>query len=190
MQKTHANMFLILVSTVAFIAMAITPALAKDSEKKKSTHSSVKTAGHALHQIDGPKASHDKKPGPAWMTFGGTVKKIEGNTYTVEDYEGNHVSLYVGQGTKQIKPKKVGTLSAQKLRRAASQIPFSSPYSIGAHTSCAMQSMNGPALNRPAHSLCATAGNRVIGTPPSLMSETQCHRSTLWRAPSYCPYRS
>ena len=45
MQKTHANVFLILVSTVAFIAMAITPALAKDSEKKKSTHSSAKTAG-------------------------------------------------------------------------------------------------------------------------------------------------
>jgi hypothetical protein len=117
MQKTHMNMFLILVSTVACIALAITPASAKDSEKKKSTHSSVKTAGHAPHQIDGPKASHDQKPGPAWMTFGGTVKKIEGNTYTVEDYEGNHVSLYVGQGTKQIKPKKVGdTLRAEITR--------------------------------------------------------------------------
>jgi hypothetical protein len=117
MQKTNKSMFLILVSTVAFIAMAITPALAKDSEKKKSTHSSAKTAGHAPHQIDEPKASQDKKPGPAWMTFGGTVKKIEGNTYTVEDYEGNHVSLYVGQGTKQIKKKKVGdTLRAEITR--------------------------------------------------------------------------
>ena len=117
MRKTHKKMFLILVSTVAFIALAITPASAKDSEKKKSTYSSAKTASHATHQIDGPKASHDQKPGPAWMTFGGTVKKIEGNTYTVEDYEGNHVSLYVGQGTKQIKPKKVGdTLRAEITR--------------------------------------------------------------------------
>jgi hypothetical protein len=110
-------MFLILVSTVAFIALAITPALAKDSEKKKSTHSSAKTAGHTPHQIDAPKTSHDKKPGPAWMTFGGTVKKIEGNTYTVEDYEGNHVSLYVGQGTKQIKHKKVGDTVRAEITR-------------------------------------------------------------------------
>jgi hypothetical protein len=117
MQKTQMNMFLILVSTVAVIAMAITPALAKDSEKKKSTHSSAKTAAHAPRQIDGSKASHDTKPGPAWMTFGGTVKKIEGNTYTVEDYEGNHVDLYVGQGTKQIRQKKVGdTLRAEITR--------------------------------------------------------------------------
>lgn len=117
MQKTQMNMFLILVSTVACIAMAITPALAKDSEMKKSTHLSAKTAGHAPQQINGLKTSHDKKPGPAWMTFGGTVKKIEGNTYTVEDYEGNHVDLYVGQGTKQIRQKKVGdTLRAEITR--------------------------------------------------------------------------
>ena len=118
MRKTHKKMFLILVSTVAFIALAITPALAKDSEKKKSTHSSAKTAGNTPHQIDAPKTSHDKKPGPAWMTFGGTVKKIEGNTYTVEDYEGNHVSLYVGQGTKQIKQKKVGDTVRAEITRS------------------------------------------------------------------------
>jgi hypothetical protein len=118
MQKTHMNMFLILVSTVAFIALAITPASANDSQKKKSGHSSAKTAGHGPDHRNVPKTSHhDARPGPAWMTFGGTVKKIEGNTYTVEDYEGNHVSLYVGQGTKQIKPKKVGdTLRAEITR--------------------------------------------------------------------------
>ena len=118
MQKTHRKRFLILVSTVAFVALAITPVLAKDSQKKKTVHSSAKTAGYAPHQSDAPKTSHhDQKPGPAWMTFGGTVKKIEGNAYTVEDYEGNHVSLYVGQGTKQIKPKKVGdTLRAEITR--------------------------------------------------------------------------
>ena len=67
---------------------------------------------------EAPKAGHhDEKPGPAWKTFGGTVKKIEGNAYTVEDYEGNQVKLYVGQGTKHIKQKKVGdTLRAEITR--------------------------------------------------------------------------
>ena len=110
MQNAHKKLCLVLVSTVACIALAITPALAKDSQKKKSSHSSAKSEAEAA-------GHHDEKPGPAWMTFGGTVKKIEGNTYTVEDYEGNHVNLYVGQGTKQIKPKKVGdTLRAEITR--------------------------------------------------------------------------
>lgn len=118
MQKTHKKMFLILVSTVACIALAIIPALANDSQKKKSGHSSAKTAGHSPDRSDVPKTSHhDERPGPAWMTFGGTVKKVEGNTYTVEDYEGNHVNLYVGQGTKQTKPKKVGDTVRAEITR-------------------------------------------------------------------------
>ena len=51
------------------------------------------------------------------MTFGGTVKKVEGNTYTVEDYEGNHVDLYVGQSTKQIRQKKVGDTVRAEITR-------------------------------------------------------------------------
>lgn len=61
MQKTHRNMFLILVSTMAFVALTITPALAKDSQKKKPTHSSTRAANHSSHQIDAPKTSQDKK---------------------------------------------------------------------------------------------------------------------------------
>jgi ribosomal protein L21E len=100
----------------------MTPALAKDSQKKKSSHSSAKAAaeatGHAPEQHDTPKAGHhDEKPGPAWMTLGGTVKKIEGNAYTVEDYEGNRVKLYVGQGTKQLKQKKVGDTVRAEITR-------------------------------------------------------------------------
>ena len=113
MQKEDKKMFPILAFTIAFIALLITPVLAKDSQKK-SDHSSAKAANHG----DASKSSqHDEKPGPAWMTFGGTVKKIEGNSYTVEDYEGNQVKLYVGQGTKQIRQKKVGdTLRAEITR--------------------------------------------------------------------------
>ena len=119
MQNAHKKMCLVLVSTVAFVALAITPALAKDSQKKKSGHSSAKAAGHGPDHSDVPKTSHhDERPGPAWMTFGGTVKKIEGTTYTVEDYEGNHVSLYVGQGTKQTKQKKVGDTVRAEITRS------------------------------------------------------------------------
>jgi hypothetical protein len=60
---------------------------------------------------------HDEKPGPAWKTIGGTVKQIDGNAYTVEDYEGNQVKLYVGQGTKHIKQKKVGDTVRAEITR-------------------------------------------------------------------------
>ena len=113
MQKAIKKNPLLLASILAIVALTVTPALAKDPKNKKSSHASAKaaaeSAGHAPEQYDTPKAGHhDDKPGPAWMTLGGTVKKIEGNAYTVEDYEGNRVKLYVGQGTKQLKPKKVG----------------------------------------------------------------------------------
>ena len=112
MQKEIKKILPVLASILAIVALTITPALAKDSKTKKSSHSSAaaaESAGHVPEQHDAAKAGHhDDKPGPAWMTLGGTVKKIEGNAYTVEDYEGNRVKLYVGQGTKQLKQKKVG----------------------------------------------------------------------------------
>ena len=97
----------ILVSAVAIVALAMTPALAKDLKSKKSGHSSAKAAAqaasHVPEQIDTPKAGHqDSSPGPAWRTVGGTLKKVQGDSYTVEDYDGNQVILRVGQGTKHI----------------------------------------------------------------------------------------
>ena len=100
----------VLVSTVAIVALAMTPALAKDAKYKKSGYSPTKVAADTA-------GSHDQKPGPAWRTFSGTVKKIEGNAYTVEDYEGNHVKLYIGQGTKHIKQKKVGDTVRAEITR-------------------------------------------------------------------------
>jgi len=51
----------------------------------------------------------DHKPGPAWKTIGGTLKHIKGDVYTVEDYEGNQVQLYISRETKQLRgSKKVG----------------------------------------------------------------------------------
>lgn len=102
----------VLVSTVAIVALAMAPALAKDSKNTTSSPSSAKAAteavGHGPELSDAPKDSqHDSKPGPAWKTIGGTVKYVQGHIYTVEDYEGNQVKLHVGQGTKHINKKKV-----------------------------------------------------------------------------------
>ena len=113
MKKANKQTFTILVSTLAIVALALTPALAKDSKSKKSNHTSAKAAAEAVSHVpeqgEAPKPGHhDSKPGPAWKTVGGTVKNVEGDIFMVEDYEGNQVSLRVGQGTKHIKQKKVG----------------------------------------------------------------------------------
>jgi len=125
MRNVRKKILPVLVSTVAIVALAMAPALAKDSKNKKSghsTHSSAKAAadaaGHVSEQGDAPKADlHDSKPGPAWKTVGGTLKNVEGNIYTVEDYESNQVKLYVGQGTKHIYKKKIGDTVRAEITR-------------------------------------------------------------------------
>jgi len=111
----------ILVATLVIMAIAAAPALAKSS-KKSSSQSSASAAASSIGSIpeapEAPKAGqHDSKPGPAWRTIGGTVKNVEGDSYTVEDYEGNQVKLYVGQGTKHIKQKKVGDTVRAEITR-------------------------------------------------------------------------
>lgn len=119
-------MMTIAVAALAMVALATVPALAKDKEAKKKSsgmrHSSAAAAASSTSHIpdigQAPKrGEHDSKPGPAWKTVGGTVKQIDGNAYTVEDYEGNQVKLYVGQGTKHIKQKKVGDTVRAEITR-------------------------------------------------------------------------
>ena len=114
----------IVVAMVAVAAIAVAPALAKSKDSKKSSsHSSAAAAaaavmGSAPQVAAAPKPGrHDDKPGPAWLTVGGTVKEIKDNTYTVEDFEGNQVKLYVGQGTKHLKQKKVGDTVRAEITR-------------------------------------------------------------------------
>ncbi len=121
---THAKKKIlpVLVSAVAIVALAMAPALAKDSKNKKSTRSSAKAtveaAGHVHERGDAPQADdHDSKPGPAWKTVGGTLKNVEGNSYTIEDYEGNQVKLHVGQDTKHIHKKRVGDTVRAEITR-------------------------------------------------------------------------
>jgi hypothetical protein len=118
----------VLVSALAILALATTPALAKDDKKKESkkpkNHGSASAAAAAVgaqvpdHGQAPKPGQFDSKPGPAWKTVGGTVKNINGDVYTVEDYEGNQVQLHVGQGTKQIRgDKKVGDTVRAEITR-------------------------------------------------------------------------
>lgn len=51
----------------------------------------------------------DSKPGPAFQTIDGKVQNIDGEVYTVEDYNGNQVRLVVGKDTKKLRgDKKIG----------------------------------------------------------------------------------
>ena len=110
MPRTTKQMFAVLVSVLAIVALTMTSAWAKDSKNKKSHYSPTKAAAEAA-------GHHTEKPGPAWRMLGGTIKKIEGNAYTVEDYEGNHIKLYIGQGTKHIKQKRVGDTVRAEITR-------------------------------------------------------------------------
>ncbi|MDO9118341.1 MAG: hypothetical protein Q7U39_10305 [Nitrospira sp.] len=124
--QMKSPMMTIAVAALAMVALAAAPALAKDKEAKKKSsgmhHSSAAAAasstGHIPEVGHAPKAGeHDSKPGPAWKTVGGTLKHVDGNAYIVEDYEGNQVKLYVGQGTKHIKQKKVGDTVRAEITR-------------------------------------------------------------------------
>jgi len=122
MQKVKKQTLPALVSALVIVALAMTPALAKDSKHKKSRHSSAKAAseaaGHVPEQSDAANTGHqDSTPGPAWKTIGGTVKNVQGAIYTVEDYEGNQIKLHVGQGTKHINKKKVGDTVRAEITR-------------------------------------------------------------------------
>jgi ribosomal protein L21E len=121
MKNSLQNNMIAIVAMIAVAAIAATPAMAKES-KKTSSHKSAAAAaasmGHVPEVQAAPKPGHhDEKPGPAWRTVGGTVKEIKDNAYTVEDFEGNQVKLYVGQGTKHIKQKKVGDTVRAEITR-------------------------------------------------------------------------
>ena len=121
MKKARKKMLPVIVAILAVAVIAAAPAMAKSS-KKSSSRSSAAAAASSMGSMpqtpEAPKPGrHDEKPGPAWKTIGGTVKQIDGNAYTVEDYEGNQVKLYVGQGTKHIKQKKVGDTVRAEITR-------------------------------------------------------------------------
>ena len=121
MKNRLQTSMIVIAATIAAAALAAAPATAKDS-KKPASHKSAAAAAASMGRVpavqEAPKrGQHDEKPGPAWRTVGGTVKEIKDNAYTVEDFEGNQVKLYVGQGTKYIKQKQVGDTVRAEITR-------------------------------------------------------------------------
>lgn len=97
-------------AALSLVTASITVASSQEANEPvaySSTTSKVGSRGNtATSSTAGP---FDRKPGPAWKTIGGTIKHIKGEIYTVEDYEGNHVRLYISRETKRLRgTKKVG----------------------------------------------------------------------------------
>ena len=112
-----------IIAALALIPVISSPAAGKS--QKKSVHSSAATAAAEMGPVPqvspAPRAGqHDTKPGPAWKTVGGTVKDIQGNMYTLEDYEGNQMKVHIGQGTKHLRGnKKVGDSIRAEITRGS-----------------------------------------------------------------------
>lgn len=110
MKRRGRIIFSIMIGTLTVIAWTAAPALAKSSTQgEKDTASS--SPAESAKQTTGPSKNNqsDHHPGPAWRTIGGTVKHIKGEVYTVEDYEGNQIQLYISRETKHLRGrKKVG----------------------------------------------------------------------------------
>jgi hypothetical protein len=120
--KKKRKMAFAVIAALALIAVANSPSLAKSQKKSQSSAATAATASlrsAAPAASPAPKPGHyDTKPGPAWKTVGGTVKGIQGDMYTVEDYEGNQVKLQVGHGTKHLRGnKKVGDTIRAEITR-------------------------------------------------------------------------
>lgn len=113
---TRPSMFTIAAATLAAMTLMVAPIAAKEKNGKQSKHATTSAAAAAslLGSVPEPSPAlkpgqHDTKPGVAWKTVGGTVKNIQGEIYTVEDFDGNQVKVHVGQGTKHLRGnKKVG----------------------------------------------------------------------------------
>ncbi|MCC2639696.1 MAG: exported protein of unknown function [Nitrospira sp.] len=111
------SMLTIFAVTFAAATLLVAPASGKEKPGKQSKHAPTTSAAAASALLgsvpESPPApkpgQHDSKPGIAWKTVGGTVKSIQGDVYTVEDFDGNQMKVHVGRSTKQLRGnKKVG----------------------------------------------------------------------------------
>lgn len=124
MKKIGTQVLSIITATLA-LAVVAAPASAKDSKAwtKQPAHSTAKAAAQAVGGVSESSSSsmasqHDRNSGPAWRMIGGTVKQIKGDTYMVEDYEGNQVQVFVGNETKHLRQKKVGDTVRAEITRS------------------------------------------------------------------------
>jgi hypothetical protein len=114
MNMSRRNILSVILGGVAilFVVTPLTATARSQDGKQPSSHASAPaTAGgdgsaSEPASLSSSAVQPDRKPGPAWKTIGGTVRHIKGDVYTIEDYEGNHVHLYVSQETKQLRGNK------------------------------------------------------------------------------------
>ena len=116
--NAHAKTFMLtfVAASLAAVTLVVGPASAKEKTSKHTKHATTTSAAAAASLLGSVPQSasfkpgqQDLKPGMAWKTVGGTVKTIQGETYLVEDYDGNQMKVRVGQGTKHLRgTKKVG----------------------------------------------------------------------------------
>ena len=98
-------------AALSLVIPSMTAASSKDGEKSGIYSSAATEVLPSTRETTSPSTADlsDRKPGPAWSTIGGTIKYIKGDVYTVEDYEGNQVQLYISRDTRQLRgTKKVG----------------------------------------------------------------------------------
>lgn len=113
MNMNCRNILPVILGGVAVLSLITPPtatASSKDGKKSGAYSSAAAEMVASSRETTSSSADlSDQKPGPAWKTIGGTVKHIKGDVYTVEDYEGNQVQLYISRETKQLRGnKKVG----------------------------------------------------------------------------------
>lgn len=114
MNMSRRNILSVILGGIA-ILFVVTPLTVTARSQDGKSHASAPAAAGGDGSVSEPASlsssavQPDRKPGPAWKTIGGTVTHIKGDVYTIEDYEGNHVHLYVSRETKQLRgSKKVG----------------------------------------------------------------------------------
>ena len=116
MHISHKRLLSAVIGSLIILAMSSPSVTSAGSQDKK--HPVTPSSGSSFSEPDDSPTSaytlsrlsqSPPRPGPAWKTIGGTVTRIKGDTYTVEDYEGNQVHLYVSRETKHLRgQKKVG----------------------------------------------------------------------------------
>lgn len=100
----------IMIGTLTIIAWSAAPALVESSTQGGKDTASSSPAEATKQTTDPAKINQsDRHPGPAWRTISGTIKHVKGEVYTVEDYEGNQIQLYISRETKHLRgAKKAG----------------------------------------------------------------------------------
>ena len=127
MHISHKRLLSAVIGSLIILAMSSPSVTSAGSQDKK--HPVTPSSGSSFSEPDDSPTSaytlsrpsqSPPRPGPAWKTIGvslaitpctagGTVTRIKGDLYTVEDYEGNQVHLYVNRDTKHLRgQKKVG----------------------------------------------------------------------------------